>query len=114
MKGTELHTFNEIVGVMAVNAPHALILGEWRRIERAIDEYCSMHDVRRKSWMNVLTDDPKVGQEVVEQINALRLRRNEIAHRKTKPIEPDEAAEYAKKVLDLIWLLADTQLTPSP
>ena len=57
--------------------------------------------------MSVLADDPNVGQEVVDQINTLRLRRNEIAHKKTKPILLDEAAEYAKKVLDLIWFLAD-------
>jgi hypothetical protein len=112
-QATEFHTFEEMVSVLAINAPHALILGEWRRLEQAINEYCSMHGVQRKSWMSVLANDLNVGQEVVDQINALRLRRNEIAHEKTKPVAPNEAAEYAKKVHDLIWLLADAHQTPS-
>ena len=103
----EFRTFEEMVSVLAVNNPHALILDWWRRLDRAIDEYCSMHAVQRKLWMSVLADDPNVGKEMVNQIDVLRRRRNEIAHEKTKPVAPDEAAEYAKKVLDLIWLLAD-------
>jgi len=109
----EFRTFDETVSVLAINAPHALILGEWRRLDRAIDEYCSMHAVQRKLWMSVLADDPNVGKEMVNQIDVLRRRRNEIAHEKTKPVAPDEAAEYAKKVLDLIWLLANAHPTPS-
>jgi len=109
----EFRTFDEMVSVLAANNPHALILDGGRRLERAIDEYCSMHGVRRKSWMTMLANDPNIGQEVVDQVNALRLRRNEIAHEKTKPVAPDEAAEYAKKVLDLIWLLADAHPNPS-
>jgi len=109
----EFRTFEEMVSVLAVNNPHALILEWWRRLDRAIDEYCSIRKLRRKSWMSVLADDPHVEQEVVDQINALRLLRNAIAHKKTKHISPDEAAKYAQKAQDLIWLLAEAQSNPS-
>ena len=103
----EFRTFDEMVSTLAINDPYALILGEWRRLDCGIAEQCSMHGVRRKSWMKWIADDLNVGQEMIDRINTLRLRRNEIAHKKTKPIEPEEAAEYAKKVQDLIWLLAN-------
>jgi len=105
----EFRTFEEMVSVLAVNNPHALILEWWRRLEGAIDEYCSIRRSGRKSWMSVLADDLHVGQEVVDQITALRRLRNETAHRKTRPISADEAAQYAQKAQDLIWLLAEAQ-----
>jgi hypothetical protein len=103
----EFRTFEEMASVLATNTPHALILDWWRRLDRAIDEYFSICKVHRKSWMPVLADDPHVGHEAVDQITALSQLRNAIAHRKTKPISPDEAAQYAQKALDLIWLLGE-------
>src|SRR5437879_12628713 len=97
----EFRTFDEMVSVLAANNPHALILDGGRRLERAIDEYCSMHGVRRKSWMTMLANDPNIGQEVGDQVTAIRLRRNKSTHEKTKPAAPCDPAADSKQSLHL-------------
>jgi len=61
--------------------------------------------------MEALRTDPLVGQEVTAQIIGLRSRRNAVAHEKTVPISPDDAAQYAHKAEEIIWLLGEAQET---
>jgi len=99
-------SFEEYVDIIASESPHALILDWWRRLNLAINEYLKTRGLPLKSKEDVLASDPNVGLEVAMQIRELRQLRNAIAHKETKPISPDEAAQYARKALDFIWLLA--------
>jgi hypothetical protein len=106
---TEFTTFDEMVAVLALNTPHALVLDWWRRLERAIDYYFEARGLQRPGSVKAeeaLADDAEVGSEVAEQIRQLRLVRNAVAHEETKAIGRDEAAKYAATCLNLIWRVA--------
>ncbi|TKS61460.1 MAG: hypothetical protein EWM72_00598 [Nitrospira sp.] len=99
-------TFEEHVEILSTESPHALILDWWRRLSLAMDEYLKARGLPLKSKEEALTADPHVGPDVAARIRELRRLRNTIAHEETKPISPDEAAHYARKALDFIWLFA--------
>jgi hypothetical protein len=65
---TEFRTFQEMVRVLALNTPHALILDWWRRVDRGIDYYFGARGVTRPSSAaevdEVLASDPELGSEV--------------------------------------------------
>jgi hypothetical protein len=105
-------TFEEHVQIMAVESPHGLILEWGRRLDQAIQNYRKLFDLRKSSWedfMETLRTDPLVGQEVAAQIMGLRSRRNAVAHENAMPISPDDAAQYAHKAEEIIWLLGKSQ-----
>jgi hypothetical protein len=115
-EATEFRTFQEMVSVLALNTPHALILDWWRRLDRGIDYHFRARGILRPSSVaaveQVLASDPELGPELVAQSRRLRRLRNAVAHKDTKPISPDEAAWYAKTSLDLGWRIATDPPTP--
>lgn len=115
---TEFRTFQEMVDVLALNTPHALILDWGRRVDRGIDYYFRARDLRRPmSRAEVeqrLASDANLGDEVAAQVRKLREFRNAVAHEPTKSISVEEAACYAQTALNLVWQIAtDPQEPPS-
>jgi hypothetical protein len=105
-------TFEEHVQIMTIESPHALILEWGRRLDQALQNYQKLFGLRKRSWedfMEALRTDPLVGQEVAAQIIGLRSQRNAVAHEKTMPISPDDAAQYAHKAEEIIWHLGKSQ-----
>lgn len=105
-------TFEEHVQIMAIESPHALILEWGRRLEQGLQNHRELLGLRKRSWkefMKALQTDPLIGQEVADRIIQLRSRRNAVAHEKTRPISPDDAAQYAHKAEEIIWLLGKAQ-----
>jgi hypothetical protein len=106
---TEFTTFDEMVSVLALNNPHALVLDWWRRLERAIDYYFNARGLRRPPAVeaeDAIAADPKLGPAVAAEIRQLRRTRNAVAHDEPQPIARDEAATYAAACLRLIWEVA--------
>ena len=108
-KPIEMMTFDEMVGVLALNAPHALVLDWWRRLERAIDYYFNARGLPRPRAVEAeraIKLDPTLGAAIAAEVRALRCARNVVAHEESRPIELEEAATYAARCLDLIWQIA--------
>ena len=106
---TEFTTFDEMVGALALNTPHALVLDWWRRLERAIDDYFKARRLPRPAAIEAektIAGDPELGPAVADEVRQLCQIRNAIAHEEPQPIGRDEAASYAAKCLDLIWRIA--------
>lgn len=106
-----------MVGVLAVNTPHALVLDWWRRLERAIDYYFKARGLPRPMAVEAekaISLDLELGPRVSDEIRRLRQIRNVIAHEDTNPIQAAEAASYAAACLDLIWRIATDPNHPEP
>src|SRR5256885_5593374 len=77
-------TFSEYADILARNAPHALILGEWRRLDRAIDEYYARRGKERPSKPSQIeadvARDPLLGLEASCQLRGVRGVRNPLTH----------------------------------
>jgi hypothetical protein len=98
-----------MVGVLALNNPHGLVLDWWRRLDRAIDYYFNARGLPRPSVMEVeasIAADPALGPAVATEIHELRRTRNAVAHEEPQPITPAEAAAYATKCFHLMWRVA--------
>ena len=106
-------TFEDYVQIMAIESPHALILDWWSRLELAIIEYFEAHRMPVKfsipSREQALGEDSRLGPEITAQIRELRLIRNKVAHEKRKPFSGGDAAQYARKACELIWVLGRAQ-----
>jgi hypothetical protein len=106
----EFTTFDEMVSVLALNNPHALVLDWWRRLDRAIEYYFNARGLPRPRPANEAEDalarDPDVGPAVAAEIGELRRARNAVAHEQPQVIPQDEAARYAARCLHLIWRVA--------
>jgi hypothetical protein len=104
--------FDELVVPMADEAPHAVVLDWYRRLELAIGDYlASRHFSHRtgRAAENVLAADVLLGEEVATAIAALREIRNRVAHG-PHPISASEAVTFAREALSLIgrlWLASD-------
>ena len=108
-KATQFTTFDEMVSVLSLNNPHALVLDWWRRLERAIDYYFTTRGLPRPSALEAeaaMANDPGLGPAVVAEIRELRRMRNAVAHEEPQPIAPDDAAAYATKCFHLMWRVA--------
>jgi hypothetical protein len=100
-------TFGEMVRVLSLNAPQALVLDSWRRLERALDYYfIGLHGHKRpKNYVLALSNDKLLTAEVVQTIDQLRLLRNRIAHDPSTGFATDEAAAFAERAHEASWAL---------
>jgi hypothetical protein len=108
-KAIEFTSFDEMVSVLALNNPHALILDWYRRLDRAIAYYFNARGSPRprpKEAEAAIAADPLLGRNVAAEVWQLREMRNAVAHEEPQAIAPDEAARYAASCLDLIWRIA--------
>src|SRR5258706_12732874 len=101
------NNFDEFVIRMADEAPHAVILDWYRRLELMIRDYLTS---RRLSYQNgpyaeaVIAHDVSLGVEVASEIKRLRWFRNEIAHG-SHALTSGQAIAFARDALDLIGQL---------
>ncbi len=104
--------FDEYVGWMATNSPHATILDWWRRLDCALHEYATtLRPLSRgaNSWQALQTaivDDPRLGHFAVTMLKEMRDLRNHVAHKPGVSISPEQATDYARQAHSLIWVLA--------
>jgi hypothetical protein len=115
-------TFSELVDLTATNDPQATILGWWRRVDRALDDYYTQRGkARPRHVANVERDlaaDPNVGEEGVKLFRELRLRRNAVTHENIESPSREEAVTFAQNAHRLGWVLgaglkfSDTAVLP--
>jgi hypothetical protein len=101
------NTFDEFVLPMAEEAPHAVVLDWYRRLELMIRDYLAFRRVFYRNGRDaerVIASDIFLGQEVASAIARLRFFRNEIAH-KGQALTPTQAVAFARESLDLIGVL---------
>ena len=109
MQELNFRTFAEYVDVVARNAPHALVLDWWRRVDLALVDYfhsfAEKRPLRSDQAQRRIANDPQLGPEVASALSKLRRTRNTTAHEETTLTAADAAA-YAKAALRMIGKLA--------
>ena len=111
----QIHTFHEMAGIMAHNFPHALVVQEWGRLERAIRHVCvtygaappgdSPESVARLIDKN-LVHHPGVTRELVCELHVMRRLRNRCAHGEAPPITVEETTAFAYRAWDITSAIA--------
>ncbi len=105
-------TFDEYVGWMATNAPHATVLDWGRRLECALNEYTATLPAPlsgENAWQRIQTaiaNDPRLGRDTATTLRQMRNLRNGVAHDPRVSVSPEQAAEYARQANGFIWALA--------
>jgi hypothetical protein len=111
--------FDEYIGWMATNSPHATVLDWGRRIECARNEFiATLHPLPRGAdrWQVLqtaivthpgLAHIPRLGHITATILEEMRDLRNRVAHDPRVSISPEQATDYACHAFSLIWMLAD-------
>jgi hypothetical protein len=108
------HNFDEFVIAMAEEAPQAVVLDWYRRLEMAIRTYLASRQLRHRTGPDaetVLASDPSLGIEVARRVSELRVTRNQVAHDCRQPT-PVQAVAFARQALSLIgriWIAQDAR-----
>jgi hypothetical protein len=109
MHDLSIRTFTEYVDFVGRNAPHALVLDWWRRLDLALGDYFqSLSEKRplsRTEEERRIADDPQLGPEVALSLSQLRRSRNAIAHEQLM-LAPSDAAAFGEVALRMIGRLA--------
>ncbi len=115
-------TFSELVGFSATNDPHGTILGWWRRVDRAVDDFYAAQSKRRPGRIADVERDlvasPDLGEEGMMLFRQLRLERNRVAHRNVGSLTRQDAVVFAQQAHRLGWAigagikLSDLQALP--
>src|SRR5437867_2366729 len=101
-------TFEEHIQIVSTEDPHAVILGWWRKLSLALEDYFQGLDECRGSAYEVgrrIASDLKLGPEVAARLRALRFMRNAVAHEDVGPLSCEEAIRYAEDAFRLMWVL---------
>jgi hypothetical protein len=99
--------FEEFVALIAEEAPHAVVLDWYRRLELMLRDYLASGGFRYidgRHAENVAKADSLLGEEVATSIGQLRALRNRVAHT-SQPLTPAEAIDFARRSLTLIGQL---------
>jgi len=99
--------FEEFVLPMAEEAPHAVVLDWYRRLELMIRDYVVSRHLSYRNGAeaeHVIANDRLLGTDVATSIQRLRLLRNQVAHR-SRALDSSEAVAFARESLDLIGRL---------
>lgn len=91
-------TFDELILPIAQEAPHALVLDWYRRLELTLRSYLlsrglRFHDGPRAEA--VIASDPQLGAKTAIVVAGLRTTRNRLAHG-WEPFTPPEAEAFAR------------------
>ncbi len=104
-------TFEEMVEMIAVEDPVALVLGWWCRVEKALAYYTIAYHGKKMGSvvqaLRVLQSDARVERNIVDRLHNLRRRRNSIAHEETNAVSPEEAKAFASEAWELGWLIGN-------
>jgi hypothetical protein len=101
------NNFDEFVIPMADEAPHAVILDWYRRLELMIRDYLTARQLLYQNGPcaeRVIAQDAFLGAGVANEIKQLRWFRNEIAHG-SQALTSAQAVAFARDSLDLIGRL---------
>jgi len=108
MQDLAFRTFAEYVDVVGRNAPHALVLDWWRRLDLAVRDYFQSLGEKRALTRNGeekrFADDPQLGPAFALALPQLRRSRNAVAHEQII-LAPSDAAAYAEAALRMIGKL---------
>src|SRR5262252_3266915 len=109
MQDLSFTTFAEHVNIVGRNAPHALVLDWWRRLDLALGDYLQSLGDKRPLTRTVeerrIAHDAQLGSGVASSISQLRLTRNAIAHEQIM-LATSDAVAYAEAALRMIGKLA--------
>ena len=103
--------FEEFVEIMADEAPHALALDWYRRLELTIRDYLTARRIDYKNGRNAenrIATDPLLGKDIAVEIGKLRAVRNGIAHT-AQQFSRAEAIGFARKAFELIGVVLGAQ-----
>ena len=107
----EFTTFQEMVGMFALNNPHGLICDWWRRLNRSMDYFVVAYHGKPCQTafesVEVLARHSRIPPNVVLRLHKLRRFRNRIEHGPTATISAPEAEEYAWEMLELIGVITN-------
>src|SRR5687767_1716548 len=92
--------FSELMAALASEAPHAVVLDWFRRLELATNDYRLAHGITARDFETFLNADPLAGPSAVSSYRRLRALRNEVAHRPTSLTE-EQAVLFAGEALIL-------------
>lgn len=107
------NNFDEFVIPMAEEAPHAVVLDWYRRLELMIRDYLTSRRLSHRNGPDaesVIARDAFLGADVASAIEKLRLFRNRIAHR-TQALTPPQAVTFARESLHMtgrLWTAEDS------
>lgn len=99
--------FEEFVLKMAEEAPHAVVLDWYRRVDLTVRDYRRvMRANRRKGETaeSIIARDALLGSNVANQLVALRTLRNDVAHTGIAT-SVDSAIAYARQCFALIGVI---------
>ena len=103
--------FEEFIAVIADEAPQALVLDWYQRLERAERAYLAAQGMTYRNGPHaerIVALDPHVGPEVAVALAKLRQTRNEVAHGSKSP-SADEAKAFAREAIDAIGILGKAE-----
>jgi hypothetical protein len=106
--------FDELVIPMAEEAPQAVVLDWYRRLELTIRDYLASRHLRYQTGPRaekLLDADARLGASVAHAVAELRALRNQIAHG-SQSLTPAEAIAFARQSLSLIgriWIAQDAR-----
>ena len=100
-------TFAELVASQAHDAPQALLLDWWCRLERILSyyyiAYFGEHPRSAFVAIELVARDVRISQFTVDALHRLRVTRNKIAHGHAHITAAEEAASYAAEAHELAW-----------
>jgi len=99
--------FEDFVQSIAEEAPHAVILDWYRRLELMVRDYIVSRGIRYRNATHaeaVVQADSLLGTPVADAVGRLRRVRNEVAHT-SQIVTSLEAVNFARESLSLIGQL---------
>jgi hypothetical protein len=96
--------FEEFVKSMTEEAPHAVVLDWYRRLELMMRDYLASRGLRYRNGKHaasVAKGDPLLGVNVASVVDSLRLIRNQVAHT-SQGVTAGDATKFARQSLTLI------------
>jgi hypothetical protein len=102
--------FEKFVLKVAQEAPHAVVLDWFRRLDLTMTAYLRTRAIhrRRSSPESFFVDDPLLGSSIAREVAALRGIRNDVAHTPIA-IQTEEAIVFARQCLSLIGVVWKAQ-----
>jgi hypothetical protein len=107
--------FDELVILVAEEAPHALVLDWYRRLEQTMRDYQALRGItfsNGRSAERVIAADAQLGPVVAASIAELRATRNRLAH-EWEPFAPADAEAFARRAFALMGQIMRPQVAPA-
>lgn len=113
-------TFDELILPIAQEAPHALVLDWYRRLELTLRSYLASRGLRFHDGPRAeaeIATDPLLGATIAAMAASLRTTRNRLAHG-WAPITPADAETFARSAFAIMGKLmraedAHSRVTPA-